>query len=65
MARDSDQWREPPVYLSLLDTGTSTIRLLFKIWGATRQEDRLQARQRSDDTHHGATGADSNKGIAA
>lgn len=65
MARDSGQWREPPVYLSLLDTGTSTIRLLFTIWGATRREDRLHARQRPDVAHHGGTDVDANKGIAA
>jgi uncharacterized membrane protein YphA (DoxX/SURF4 family) len=63
MARHSNWWSEPPVYLSLLDTGTSTIRLLFKIWGATRREDRLHAGQRPDDTHHGGT--DANTGIAA
>jgi hypothetical protein len=63
MARHSNPWSEPPVYLSLLDTGTSTIRMLFKIWGATRQEDRLLASQRSDDTRHGGT--DANKGLAA
>jgi hypothetical protein len=63
MARDTEQWREPPVYLSLLDTGTSTIRLLFKIWGVTRREDRLHARQRPDDTDHGGT--DAHKEIAA
>jgi hypothetical protein len=63
MSRDSNQRSEPPVYLSLIDTGTSTIRMLFKIWGETRREDRLQARQRPDDTHQGGT--DANKGIAA
>ena len=51
------------MYLSLLDTGTSTIRLLFKIWGVTRREDRPHARQRPDDTDHGGT--DAHKEIAA
>jgi hypothetical protein len=61
MKKSIDEFREPPVFLSLIDTGTSTIRMLFKIWGAVRHENHASASVVPSDDPRG----DRSKGLAA
>ncbi len=61
MRKAANEYQELPVFLSLIDTGTSTIRMLFKVWEAVSQEDRAASRSLVPGGHT----ADPNKGIAA
>jgi len=51
MMKRTDEFREPSVFLSLIDTGTSTIRMLFKIWEAVQEENHADTRVVESDDH--------------
>lgn len=54
MKKITDEFREPSVFLSLIDTGTSTIRMLFKIWEAVQEENHTDAKLVTSNAQAGA-----------